>query len=175
MRLSLSSMAQVYPPQAVHRLFIAGRITMSFGGHFSPEWLKQAARQGLSATAANCTACEVPRNTRRRTDGKKSGIASEKAATPFITQKSRDAWPQVSVSWGLYDCKDEDTDREMSPSVFTSSVAESFSRCDHFIWLYFEEQNLLSGDAPQWIKAIDEGRKQGFANRKSARAALMAR
>ena len=39
------------------------------------------------------------------------------------------------------------------------TLVESLCRRDQFVWLYFEEQNLLSGKTVDWHKAIESGKR----------------
>ncbi len=103
---------------------------------------------------------------------RKWGIASTQADTPFIPASLRREWPAVSLSWGVYDAMDGETGRPMDAATSASTLAEAFSTCDHFVWMYYEEQNLLTGDAAAWKTAIAQGRKRGQARRTEARGAL---
>lgn len=102
----------------------------------------------------------------------KRGIASDEAAVPFIPQTLRQAWDRVSVSWGVYDGSDPDTGRKMEPRIFQECVSSAVSRCDHFVWVYFEKHNLLDGEVGDWHRAIARGKKEGIARRTAARRAL---
>ncbi|MCS6776673.1 MAG: hypothetical protein RMJ43_16265 [Chloroherpetonaceae bacterium] len=104
----------------------------------------------------------------------KWGIASERARTPFIPASLRPEWPAVSVSWGIYDSTDEPTGREMNPDIYARTLAEALSRCDHFVWLYFEGHNLLGDTVTAWHRAIASGVDQGRRWRNRARRSLKA-
>lgn len=104
----------------------------------------------------------------------KWGIASEEARTPFIPAVLRREWPAVSVSWGIYDGTDEPTGRRMTPGIYTRTLAEALSRCDHFVWLYFEKHNLLGAGLTVWHRAIASGVDQGRRWRDRARKTLKA-
>jgi hypothetical protein len=98
---------------------------------------------------------------------RKHNIASPEAAVAFIPLESRHRWNRVSISWGLYDCEDGETGRTTDPKTFQSTLATAVKHCDHFVWIYLEEQNLLAdGPSGDWHKAIANGKSDGLAGRK---------
>lgn len=105
----------------------------------------------------------------------KWGIASAEADTPFIPASLRKAWAEVSVSWGVYDSPTEWIKRGMDPPTLAAALAEAVSRCDDYVWVYFERQNVLTGDPKGWREAVAEGKKAGLAAREKNRAALRAK
>jgi hypothetical protein len=103
----------------------------------------------------------------------KRGIASAEASVPFIPKELRRSWDRISVSWGIYDCPDEDSGRTMDAKTFQECVASAVSRCDHFVWVYFEKHNLLDGKSAEWHRAITRGKQEGLAKRAKARRDLL--
>lgn len=105
----------------------------------------------------------------------KWGIASAEANVPFIPAALRRDWSRVSVTWGVYDATDPDTGRKTDPKTFQKCLASALSRCDHFVWVYFEKNNLLEGPTGDWHRAIAGGKKDGMAGRDAARRVLAER
>ena len=79
------------------------------------------------------------------------------------------------MSWGVYDGNDEETGRTMDPATHAACLAEALGRCDDFVWLFFEGQNLLTGEASEWRRAIVKGREAGLSRRDQVRQALKAK
>jgi len=53
----------------------------------------------------------------------------------------------------------------MDAETFSKMLTEAICRCDQFVWLYFEDQNLFGDKTGDWHKAIEAGKRNSFAKR----------
>ncbi|MDQ3623260.1 MAG: Ig-like domain-containing protein, partial [Verrucomicrobiota bacterium] len=72
-------------------------------------------------------------------DWRKYGIASPQANCPFIPPATRPSWPEMSISFGLYNgIFPRELGLTMNPAIMRQIVERALVRCDKYVWLYWE-------------------------------------
>jgi hypothetical protein len=88
-------------------------------------------------------------------DFRKYRIASSETDCPFISNFLRPAWPlKVSIAFGVYNYPF--AGQAMTPAILRTTLERALTRCDDYVWLYFEKENWNApGEIAQsWVDAV---------------------
>ncbi|MDQ3565990.1 MAG: hypothetical protein M3436_18485 [Pseudomonadota bacterium] len=96
-------------------------------------------------------------------DWRKYTIASPAVNCPFIPPATRPSWPEISISFGLYNgVFPRNIGLTMNPTIMRQIVERSLRRCDKYVWLYWETSGgnwYVPGSVPQaYVSAVVDGK-----------------
>ena len=88
-------------------------------------------------------------------DYRKYALGSDEVNCPFIPEALRSVWPlKLHVSFGVYNLPFDG--EKMDPALLRITLERALSRCDNYVWLYFEEGNWNApGEiSTEWMAAV---------------------
>jgi hypothetical protein len=90
-------------------------------------------------------------------DWRKYTIASDAVNCAYIPPAMRPTWPDVSISYGVYDSPFGGA--SMNPSILRTTLTNALARADRWVWFYAEDNTYLlpsgqGGASAEWVSAV---------------------